>query len=150
MKNKWAYWLLSLALVVGVYLMVDRTRERTVSQVCPELKEATACTLSTVTVNDSGTRTLEGEELNAFVDHFSQVICRSEGTAAGNTTYEGQLYLVYLTGKDGQNVDIKLTDQGYLQIGNRGYSFQPEEFCGYLESELEPPDLENIGVYKAQ
>lgn len=135
-KNKMVYWLLAIALIAAVYLVADRTRERTVGQVCPELKEATACTLSTVTVNDSGTRTLEGEELNAFVDHFSQVICRSEGTAAGNTTYEGQLYLVYLTGKDGQNVDIKLTDQGYLQIGNRGYSFQPEELCGYLDSLL--------------
>lgn len=138
MKNRWAYWLLSLALIVGVYLMVDRTRERTVGQVCPELKEATGALAFTVKAEDDRLwqKIYEDEELDAFVDHLSKVTCRSEGTAAGNTTYEGQLYLVYLTGKDGQNVDIKLTDQGYLQIGNRGYSFQPEELCGYLDSLL--------------
>lgn len=136
MKNKWAYWLLSLALVVGVYLMVDRTRERTVGQVCPELKEATGASVFAVKTEGLWQKLYEGEELDAFVDYLSKVTCRSEGTAAGNTTYEGQLYLVYLTGKEGQNVDIKLTDQGYLQIGNKGYSFQPEELCGYLDSLL--------------
>lgn len=136
MKNKWAYWLLSLALVVGVYLMVDRTRERTVGQVCPELKEATGASVFAVKTEGLWQKLYEGEELDAFVDYLSKVTCRSEGIAAGNTTYEGQLYLVYLTGKEGQNVDIKLTDQGYLQIGNKGYSFQPEELCGYLDSLL--------------
>lgn len=151
LKNKWGYWLLSLLLLVAVYLLVDRIRERTVGQVCPELKEATAALVFTVKVEDDDLwqKTYEGEELDEFIRRFSQVSCRSEGTAAGNTTYEGQLYQVYLADKDGQQMDIKLTDQGYMQIGNRGYSIQPEAFCVYLESVLEPPDLENITyIYK--
>lgn len=151
LKNKWAYWLLSLALVAGVYLVVDRTRERTVGQVCPELKEATGALAFTVKAEDDRLwqKIYEGEELDTFVDHLSKVTCRSEGTAAGNTYYEGQLYQVYLSDKDGESACLKLTDQGYMEIGNRGYSFQPEELCGYLESVLEPPNLEDI-VIKAQ
>lgn len=144
MKNKTAYWLLAIALVAAVYLVADRTRERTVGQVCPELKEAAALAFTVkVEDDDPWQKTYEGEELDGFVRRLSQVSCRSEGAAAGNTEYKGQLYQVYLSDKDGQNVEIKLTDQGYMQIGNRGYSFRPEELCGYLDSELEPPNLEN-------
>ena len=138
MKNKWAYWLLSLALVVGVYLMVDRTRERTVGQVCPELKEATACTVVGPTVNlATSTRTLEGEELDAFVDYLSKVACHSEGVAAGNT-YEGLLYHMYLFANGERMEPVYATSEGYMKIGDRGYSFQPEELCGYLDSLLAP------------
>lgn len=135
MKKKWIYWLLSAALVACVYLVVDRTRERTVGQVCPELKEATACTLITVTVNDdSGTKTLEGEELDAFVDYFSQIPCRRDNK--GDGTYEGQLYLLAISDKDGKPVSIQLTDQGYMEIEDKAYSFKPEEICRYLDSVL--------------
>lgn len=134
LKKKWVYWLLSAALVACVYLVVDRTRERTVGQVCPELKEATACTLITVTVNDSGTKTLEGEELDAFVDYFSQIPCRRDNK--GDGTYEGQLYLLTISDKDGKPVSIQLTEQGYMEIEDKAYSFQPGEICGYLDSVL--------------
>lgn len=135
MKNKWAYWLLSLALVVGVYLMVDRTRERTVGQVCPELKEITSCTLITFTVNDDpGKKTLKGEELDAFVDYFSQIPCRRDNK--GDGTYEGQLYLLAISDKDGKPVSIQLTDRGYMEIEDKAYSFKPEEICRYLDSVL--------------
>lgn len=149
LKNKTVYWLLSLALLACVYLVVDRTKERTVGQVCPELQEATAANAFTVKAEDDRLwqKLYEGEELDEFIRRLSQVSCHSEGTAAGNTYYVGQLYQVYLSDKDGQSMDIKLTDQGYMQIGNRGYSFQPEELCGYLESELEPPEKTGIIHY---
>lgn len=148
-KNKLVYWLLAIALIAAVYLVTDRTRERTVGQVCPELKEATGALAFTVKAEDNRLwqKIYEGEELDAFVDYFSQVPCRRDNK--GDGTYEGQLYQVYLSDKDGESVCLKFTDQGYMEIGNRGYSFQPEELCGYLESELEPPDLEDI-VFKAQ
>lgn len=146
LKNKAVYWLLSLALLVCVYLIADRTRERTVGQVCPELKEATGAIVVTVKVMD-GTweKAFQDGELDEFVRKFSQVSCRSEGIAA-NDTYVGQLYHVFIAGKDGQ-LEVKLTDRGYMEIGKKGYSFQPDEFCGYLESVLEPREKNLSGHY---
>lgn len=136
LKKKWVYWLLSAALVACVYLVVDRTRERTVGQVCPELKEATACTVVIPTVElATGTRTLEGGELDAFVDYLSKVACRTEGIAAGDT-YEGLLYHMYFFANGQETQTIFATTEGYMKIGNKGYSFQPEELCGYLDSLL--------------
>lgn len=134
MKNKAVYWLLSLALLVCVYLIVDRTRERTVGQVCPELKEATSCTLVVPTImSTGGSKTLEDGELDAFVDYLSKVACRSEGMAAGNT-YKGLLYHMYFYTNGEAMETVYATSEGYMKIGDRGYSFQPEELCEYLDS----------------
>lgn len=137
-KNKLVYWLLAIALVAAVYLVTDRTRERTVGQVCPELKEATACSLFTTSaVTDGVSKTLEGEELDAFVRYLSQTPCRRENK---RSDFEGQLYHVFLSGEGGAVKDIQLTSAGYMEIGlkdsYRAYSFQPEELCAYLDSVL--------------
>lgn len=137
-KNKLVYWLLAIALIAAVYLVTDRTRERTVGQVCPELKEATGALAFTVKAEDNRLwqKIYEGEELDAFVDYFSQVPCRRDNK--GDGTYEGQLYLLAISDKDGKPMSIQLTDQGYMEIEDKAYSFQPEGLCGYLDSVLEP------------
>ena len=74
-KNKLVYWLLAIALVAAVYLIVDRTRERTVGQVCPELQEVTACTVSSMPLRiveapgqySVPSKTFLDEELEEFI-----------------------------------------------------------------------------------
>ena len=156
MKKKWVYWLLSIALVACVYLVVDRTRERTVGQVCPELKEVTACTVSSMPLRlieassqySVPSKTFLDEELEEFIRLLSQTPCRRENKGS---VWEGRLYHVFLYGEGGELKDINMTSTGYMEIGLKGsfkaYSFQPGEICEYLDSMLEPAEKTDIIHY---
>ena len=106
-------------------------REKTVAEIYPDLGRVSSCKIMTVTISSVQERLLDGQELDVFLEAFSQVRCANDGRA--DNIYEGQLYHLYFFAQNQELDAVYITSIGELAVGSRSYQIHPDDLDGLID-----------------
>lgn len=132
MRKKAVWIAVGLLVVLGACLLADHMREKTVAEIYPDLGQVSSCKIMTVTISSEQERLLEGQELDVFLEAFSQVRCANDGRA--DNIYEGQLYHLYFFAQNQELDAVYITSIGELTVGSRSYRIHPDDLDGLIGS----------------
>lgn len=131
MRKKAAWIAAGLLVALGIGLVADRMREKTVAEIYPNLGQVSSCKIITVTISSEREELLEGQELASFLAAFSQVRCADNGRA--DNIYEGQLYHLYFFARNQELDAVHITSIGELTVGSRAYRIHPDDLDGLID-----------------
>jgi len=143
MRQKYRTVLLIIALIAlvlaAVFLLIDRTAPKAISELIPNADRFDACQIICVMTDREDTVTLTKDGLDRLFSQLEKQQYYKRGTY-GNTM-EGTVYHLYFFSQGSETFNIYITDLGKLYIRPHYYELgseaDPKMLSGYIETLLQ-------------